>query len=329
MDWLRWRQKLAVLVSEAVFLARQKVETICYVNAKMPLGLVRRAAKVAVVLAALCPIAYSQLVFGDPNHDIDLRDDAWKQKNPRDSDSGEDSSQSEEGDVRAITAIRLGNPNCEERITIVVSPSCLHCGKFLLETLPQFLADNENIGVDIAFLPASAKDVFIMKLIQNEAKDEDKYYAIYISLIRAAIDGLAKIKPTDEEKEKFKGSNSDPMMLQYQVLTSKLGFSDEKIIDAIPNMDEPFEDSIIAHYKKLSAKMTEVLKTKDIDLPVFMYKNEHYKKLEDIPTRAVDPDTPSEKKESPYAQAQLEEDETFAKIHEESQTADSVDHRQQ
>lgn len=81
-------------------------------------------------------------------------------------------------DKAVITEIHFGKQKSKDTIEIYISPSCLHCGKFVAEDLEKFMKKHDD-GVVLKFLPTSAKDVFIMKIIQNEVKDEKSYFQIY------------------------------------------------------------------------------------------------------------------------------------------------------
>jgi hypothetical protein len=238
-----------------------------------------------IIVAAFLAVStgWTQLVIGDQDLDSALHLPEDGPSEPQAVDGDGKSAQRPECGVRVITKIRLGNMDCKNPITVYVAPSCLHCGKFLLETLPKFLAENKHVGVSMVFLPTSAKDMFLMKLIQNEVKDENGYYIIFRYLIKTAMEELRQIKPTNDEKSLFKGSNSDPEMLQYQVLTSRLGFSDEKIVNAIPNMDDQYEVEVVEHYKKSAIEISDILDTKDIVLPLIMFDGKRHEDLGSIP----------------------------------------------
>jgi hypothetical protein len=189
----------------------------------------------------------------------------------------------------AIVKIRLGNRSCSEPIAVYIAPSCLHCGKFLLDVLIGFLGEHDGVGVDLIFLPTSAKDVFIMKLIHNTVKDECGYYVVFRMLIKEAMDVLQQIKPSAEQEELYKGSNNDPEMIQYQVLASRLGFSDEKIVRAIPDMNAEYENEVIEYYKVSAVNLANIVDTKEIVLPMIVFKGKCYKELSDIPEAELSP----------------------------------------
>jgi hypothetical protein len=153
----------------------------------------------------------------------------------------------------------------------------------LLEDLERFLRENNGVMIVVILLPTSAKDVFIMKLIQSAVRDEDGYYVIFMQLIKAAMGTLHRIKPNSRQEALFKGSTSDPEMLKFQVLASDLGFSDEKIVDAIPKMDEPYEISVVEAYKASAIEVSKALNTKDVVLPLIVSGGKHYKDLDSVP----------------------------------------------
>lgn len=187
--------------------------------------------------------------------------------------------------VNAITEISFGNTNKQgqEDIVIYISPSCLHCGKFLDEEFTPFLKKNKNdFFIQIKFLPSSAKDLFIMKLIQAEARDQNGYYIIFTNFIKRVIATIDNTVPTKEQQEMYLGSETDQQMLKYQVIASEFGFEDRKIQNAYPNMESIFEQAIINWYKSELQKIKSSVKTKAIDLPLIIYKNQTYINLSTI-----------------------------------------------
>ncbi len=172
-----------------------------------------------------------------------------------------------------ITEIHLGNPEAENKIEIYISPSCLHCGQFIVETLEEFMHQlDHKTEVLLKFLPTSAKDVFIMKLLQHEAKDEKSYYDIYKNYIKRAIATVNFVKPTKEQISLYKGSVKDPEMIKFQVVASEFGFSDKKIVDAFPDpkMQEPFEHTLMQTYSERVRIISKLTNTKQLDLPLIV-----------------------------------------------------------
>ena len=185
-------------------------------------------------------------------------------------------------DDSIITNIHLGKKDAKNKIKIYIAPSCLHCGKFLVEDVKEFLKENsENVEVIVKLLPASAKDIFIMKLIQNESKDENGYFAILKNYIMRVLATINYISPTESQKNMFKGSKTDPEMIKFQVEASEFGFSDEKIIKAFPNMDQDFEKTIMKRYAKSVKFISKILQSKELDLPLIIKNKKIYKTLKD------------------------------------------------
>ena len=172
-----------------------------------------------------------------------------------------------------ITEIHLGSPEAESEIEIYISPSCLHCGQFVVETLEKFINRlDHKTGVLLRFLPTSAKDVFMMKLLQHEAKDEKSYYDIYKNYIKRAIATVNFVKPTKRQISLYKGSAKDPEMIKFQVVASEFGFSDKKIVDALPDpkMQESFEHTLMKTYSEQVRVISKLTNTKQLDLPLIV-----------------------------------------------------------
>lgn len=180
-----------------------------------------------------------------------------------------------------IMEIPIGNEEASEDLEIYVSPSCLHCGRFLSEDVEEFLKKNTEAGTVLKFLPTSAKDIFIMKLIQNEAPERRQYFAIFKNYIKRALATIDRVEPTKEQVENYRGSKTDPEMIKFQVVASEFGFSDKKIIAAFPNMKGKFEKQVIAEYKKKTKKVSKLLKSKELDLPLIVRHGKVVKKLEE------------------------------------------------
>lgn len=185
-------------------------------------------------------------------------------------------------DKSAITEIQFGKKKSNEKIEIYISPSCLHCGKFVAEDLESFIQKHDD-EVVLKFLPTSAKDIFIMKIIQNEAQDKKSYFEIYKKYIKRAIATINFVNPTKEQIDKFKGSKKDPEMIKFQVVASEFGFSDKKIMEAFPdpNMTEPFERSIMLAYSKNLKVIYKLVDTKELDLPLIAKSGKLFKNLDD------------------------------------------------
>ena len=184
-----------------------------------------------------------------------------------------------------ITEISLGNLEAEDKIDIYISPSCLHCGQFVAEDLEEFMDKHSaEIKVSIKFLPTSAKDVFIMKLLQNEAQDEKSYFAIYKKYIKRAIATINFVHPNEKQKVLYIGSPKDPEMIKFQVVASEFGFSNKKIVEAFPDpqMDKPFESAIMRSYAERVNIISKLINTKQLDLPLIIKDEKVLKNLDDI-----------------------------------------------
>ena len=185
-------------------------------------------------------------------------------------------------DKSAVTEIQFGKKKSNSKIEIYISPSCLHCGKFVAEDLENFIQTHDD-EVVLKFLPTSAKDIFIMKIIQNETNDKKSYFEIYKKYIKRAIATINFVNPTKEQIDKFKGSKKDPEMIKFQVVASEFGFSDKKIIAAFPdpNMTAPFERSIMLAYSKDLKVIYKIVDTKELDLPLIAKAGKRFKNLND------------------------------------------------
>jgi hypothetical protein len=180
----------------------------------------------------------------------------------------------------ATTEIHLGNTACQNPIYVYISPTCLHCGKFLVDDIEEFIKKHEeDVHIIVEILPTSAKDVFIMKLIQNEARDENGYFLIFKNYIKRAIATINHIKPTNNQLDIYKDSNTDGEMIKFQIIASEFGFSDAKIIDATPDMDNAFEISVISKYKTHVKLLADILETKELNLPIIIRNNKKYENL--------------------------------------------------
>ncbi|MDR3046174.1 MAG: DsbA family protein, partial [Bacteroidales bacterium] len=167
-----------------------------------------------------------------------------------------------------ITEFCLGNAQAKNKIYIYVSPSCLHCGKFIVEDVEEFVKkSSKDCYVVIKLIPTSAKDIFIMKLIQREAKNQNDYLTIFQNYIKRVIATINHITPTKEQVDLFKGSKNDEEMIKFQVVALEFGFSNEKIVAAIPDMNGQMESKIINDYQKTVRYIADILDTKELDLP--------------------------------------------------------------
>ena len=184
-----------------------------------------------------------------------------------------------------ITEINIGNKDSQNEIEIYISPSCLHCGQFIADDLEKFTRDcGDKAKIVLKFLPTSAKDIFIMKLLQNEAKDERAYFSIFKNYIKRAIATINFVKPTKKQLILYKGSVKDPEMIKFQVVASEFGFSDQKIVNAYPDskMSQPFEHTIVQTYEKRINEIRKLVKTKQLDLPLIVRNQEIYTSLHKI-----------------------------------------------
>ncbi len=182
-----------------------------------------------------------------------------------------------------ITDIHLGNKTNKNVIYIYIAPSCLHCARFIIEDLEKFLDKNENNRhIIIKLLPASAKDIFIIKLLNNETQDENLFFLIFKNYIKRILTTINQISPTDEEQLLFKGSKKDPEMIKFQVGAHEFGFSEDKIQKAYPIMKGKFELSLLNDYLKTIKYLSSISDSKEINLPLIINKDKVYKNLYDI-----------------------------------------------
>ena len=188
--------------------------------------------------------------------------------------------------VNAITYFTFGREG-QPVIEIYISPSCLHCAQFILEDLEKFLTiHRDNCFIKVMLIPVTAKDFFIMKIIQAEARDSNGYYIIFSNYMKRAIATIDSIIPTKEQKDLYRGSNTDPDMIKYQVIASEFKFSDEKIINAIPNMEEDYELAVMEYYKNTVKEIFEKLqldatKNSELEVPLIICNNKICNNLND------------------------------------------------
>ena len=58
--------------------------------------------------------------------------------------SGKDSASATK-ETSVITEIKLGNIEAKDKIEVYISPSCLHCGRFVADDLEKFVRQNGDI----------------------------------------------------------------------------------------------------------------------------------------------------------------------------------------
>lgn len=196
---------------------------------------------------------------------------------------GKEIAQSKPNNMNFITAIQLGDKNAKKQIDVYISPSCLHCGKFIATDVADFLEKHNNAcGITIKFLVTSTKDIFIMKIIQNLTNNaEDEYFKVYKDYIKRVIATINHVNPTQKQKSLYKGLKKDPDMIKFQVIASEFGFSDTQIQQAFPNMDEPYEQELIKVYKERASNVSKIIKTKELDLPLMIMNGKILKKLKE------------------------------------------------
>ena len=189
----------------------------------------------------------------------------------------------EGADIDVITEVSFGTEEDDDFPVIVyISPSCIHCGKFVVGDFKSFVKQHKHAHrIILRFLPTSAKDIFIMKIIQNEVKDADGFFIVFENYIKRCLATINHTNPTKEQEEKFKGSKVDPDMIKFQVIASDFGFSDKKIINAIPDVDEQYEIKLIKSYGEFVESISDTVDTKNIDLPLIMKGDKVLKTLND------------------------------------------------
>ena len=134
-------------------------------------------------------------------------------------------------------------------------------------------------------IPVLARDFFIMKIIQAEAKDSDNYKQIFSNYMKRTMATIDNIYPNEEQKALYKGSNTDPDMIKYQVIAKEFGFTDEKIVHAIPNMDEDYEQAVMEYYRNTLTTISDILKLdknkqQEIEVPLIICNGKSYKTIE-------------------------------------------------
>ena len=187
--------------------------------------------------------------------------------------------------VNAITYFTFGTEG-KPIIDVYISPSCLHCAQFLVEDLKKFLEKHGNeCFIKVMLIPVLARDFFIMKIIQAEAKDSDNYKQIFSNYMKRTMATIDNIYPNEEQKALYKGSNTDPDMIKYQVIAKEFGFTDEKIVHAIPNMDEDYEQAVMEYYRNTLTTISDILKLdknkqQEIEVPLIICNGKSYKTIE-------------------------------------------------
>lgn len=174
---------------------------------------------------------------------------------------------------------------CKEKqsdeIVLYISPSCLHCLEFIANKLDPFIEKNQKAHVKIKFLTTSAKDVFIMKLLNKFTHDPSKFYITFKNFGKRVLATINSISPTEAQKELFKGSDSDPEMIKFQVLSNNFGFTEQQVVDAYPKMDEKFECNLLSEYKKDVQTIAAILNKTELDLPLIICNKTVYSTLEE------------------------------------------------
>ncbi len=171
--------------------------------------------------------------------------------------------------------------NKDDFIMLYISPSCLHCLEFIANKFEPFLEQNKKAHVKIKFLTTSAKDVFILKVLNKFTHDQSKFFITFKNFSKRVLATINSLSPTEEQKVLFKGSDSDPDMIKFQLVSFNFGFSEQQVVDAYPNMDEKFECKLLSEYKKDVQTIASILNRKELDLPLIMYKEKIYSTLED------------------------------------------------
>lgn len=170
-------------------------------------------------------------------------------------------------------------------INVYISPSCLHCAQFLAEDLQKFVDKHgSECFIKVILTPVSAKDFFVMKIIQAKTKNLDDYRRIFSDYMKRAIATIDRIRPTDEQKALYIGSNTDPDMIKYQVIAKEFGFTDEEIVNAIPNMDGTYESKVLEEYGNTMQEISNTLqldrsKQQEIDVPLIICNGKKCKTL--------------------------------------------------
>ena len=179
-----------------------------------------------------------------------------------------------------IVEIKFDGNDKSQSIDIYISPSCLHCGHFLATELDNIIKAGQ-INITIKLLPTTAKDFFIMKLIQNETTNPKTYYKIYLNFIKRTIATINFINPNRKQLAKYKGSTKDPDMIKYQIIASDFGFSEQKIVNAFPDpkMEGEFEKFVINNYAKNAKVISKIIGSNKLDLPLIVKDGKAYRKL--------------------------------------------------
>ena len=179
-----------------------------------------------------------------------------------------------------IVEIKFAGNDKSQSVDIYISPSCLHCGHFLATELDNMIKSGQ-VSVTIKLLPTTAKDFFIMKLIQNETTNPKTYYKIYLNFIKRTIATINFINPNRKQLAKYKGSTTDPDMIKYQIIASDFGFSEQKIVNAFPDpkMEGKFEKFVLNNYTENAKVISKIIGTNKLDLPLIVRNGKAYRKL--------------------------------------------------
>jgi hypothetical protein len=157
----------------------------------------------------------------------------------------------------------------------------------VVNDLLAFVQKHGNCRVALRFLVTSAKDIFLLKLIWNKTKDAGEYFRIYQNLMKRMIATIDHVTPQEEQalKEQLSEEQWEALrksdILRHAVVSVAFGFTSGEMAEAIPVMDGKYEREIIVAYKMYLSAITKNADKKEVDLPMVMAGEEHYKNLSD------------------------------------------------
>jgi hypothetical protein len=216
------------------------------------------------------------------------------------------------GSPSVFMEFQLGAASEDPATTIIIyiSPSCLHCGKFITEDLSRFLEKfGQEYTIFIRFLLTDKQDVFILNLLHSRARDAAEFYLLYCLFIGNMIKFFDGTSITDEDRAVFAkctddGAHVDEALIKYQKQARDKGFeqpddkeklmsdgplqprlfrigdgpsqpmhfSIEEIHNSYPDPDRPREQAYMMTYVEYSEEVTKISRTKELSIP-FMVQN--------------------------------------------------------
>lgn len=172
-----------------------------------------------------------------------------------------------EWDVENWMVFTFGSANNDKPIIIYVTPSCLHCGQFLVTELDKFLKQyGQQYKVIVKFILSNPDDIFILKLFRNKFLQTKTEPSVKSTVLFDMFNTYVNFMEFFNAK-----CRGNPRGADIRKIAEEFQFSDKDVADAKPDPNGIFEKKSLPYSIRHSKEILKITKTEAIGTPCMVY----------------------------------------------------------